>query len=49
LLALPPETTEFKVPTAEGDQFMSVLVKEFYDMQADPSIGYDKALPQFFG
>jgi hypothetical protein len=40
-------TTEFKVPTAEGDQFMSVLVKEFYDMQADPSIGYDKALPQF--
>lgn len=40
-------TTEFKVPTAEGDQFMSVLVKEFYDMQADPNIGYDKALPQF--
>ena len=40
-------TTEFKVPTAEGDQFMSALVKEFYDMQADPNIGYDKALPQF--
>jgi hypothetical protein len=40
-------TTEFKVPTDEGDQFMSALVKEFYDMQADPTIGYDKALPQF--
>jgi hypothetical protein len=26
---------------------MSALVKEFYDMQADPTIGYDKALPQF--
>jgi hypothetical protein len=23
------------------------LIKEFYDMQADPAIGYDKALPQF--
>jgi hypothetical protein len=40
-------TTEFKVPTDEGDQFVSALVKEFYDMQADPTIGYDKALPQF--
>ena len=40
-------TIEFKVPTTEGDQFISALIKEFYDMQADPAIGYDKAVPQF--
>jgi hypothetical protein len=40
-------TTEFKVKTDEGDVFVSSLVKEFYDMQADPAIGYDKALPMF--
>jgi hypothetical protein len=40
-------TIEFKVPTNEGDQFISALIKEFYDMQADPAIGYDKAVPQF--
>jgi hypothetical protein len=40
-------TTEFKVKTDEGDVFVSSLVKEFYDMQADPRIGYDKALPMF--
>ncbi len=40
-------TTEFKVKTDEGDIFVSSLVKEFYDMQADPAIGYDKALPMF--
>ena len=40
-------TTEFKVKTDEGDIFVSSLVKEFYDMQADPRIGYDKALPMF--
>jgi hypothetical protein len=40
-------TTEFKVKTDEGDIFVSSLVKEFYDMQADPNIGYDKALPMF--
>lgn len=40
-------TTEFKVETKDGDQFVSALIKEFYDMQADPAIGYDKALPQF--
>jgi hypothetical protein len=40
-------TTEFKVKTEQGDVFVSSLVKEFYDMQADPQIGYDKALPLF--
>ncbi len=40
-------TTEFKVETKQGDVFVSSLVKEFYDMQADPQIGYDKALPLF--
>jgi len=40
-------TTEFKIETKGGDQFVSALIKEFYDMQADPAIGYDKALPQF--
>ena len=40
-------TTEFKVETNQGDVFVSSLVKEFYDMQADPQIGYDKALPLF--
>jgi hypothetical protein len=40
-------TTEFKIGTEAGDQFVSALIKEFYDMQADPAIGYDKALPQF--
>ena len=40
-------TTEFKVRTDMGDMFVSSLVKEFYDMQADPKIGYDKALPLF--
>jgi hypothetical protein len=40
-------TTEFKVKTDQGDVFVSSLVKEFYDMQADPQIGYDKALPLF--
>jgi hypothetical protein len=40
-------TTEFKVETNQGDVFVSSLVKEFYDMQANPQIGYDKALPLF--
>ena len=40
-------TTEFKIETDQGDIFVSQLIKEFYDMQADPDIGYDKAVPRF--
>jgi hypothetical protein len=36
--------TEFKIPTAQGDQFVSSLVKEFYDLQAKD---YDTAVPKF--
>lgn len=36
--------TEFKIPTEQGDQFVSALVKEFYDMQAKD---YDTAVPKF--
>lgn len=39
--------TEFKVPTDQGDQFVGELIKAFYDYQADPSIGYDGAVPKF--
>lgn len=40
-------TTEFKVPTGQGDIFVGDLIKEFYRMQADPKIGYDGAVPEF--
>lgn len=36
--------TEFKIPTKQGDQFVSALVKEFYDLQAKD---YDTAVPKF--
>ena len=36
--------TEFKIPTKQGDQFVSALVKEFYDLQAKD---YDSAVPKF--
>jgi energy-coupling factor transporter ATP-binding protein EcfA2 len=36
--------TEFVIPTKEGDQFVSALVKEFYDLQAKD---YDTAVPKF--
>jgi hypothetical protein len=39
--------TEFKIPTEQGDRFVSGLIKEFYDMQANPDIGYEKAVPEF--
>ena len=39
--------TEFKIPTEQGDMFVSQLIKEFYDMQANPDIGYEKAVPEF--
>lgn len=39
--------TEFKIPTEQGDRFVSQLIKEFYDMQANPDIGYEKAVPEF--
>lgn len=39
--------TEFKIPTEQGDRFVSELIKEFYDMQANPDIGYEKAVPEF--
>lgn len=39
--------TEFKIDTNEGDVFVGELIKTFYDMQANPAIGYDKAIPTF--
>ena len=36
--------TEFKIPTEQGDMFVSALVKEFYDLQAKD---YDTAVPKF--
>jgi hypothetical protein len=36
--------TEFVIPTEQGDQFVSALVKEFYDLQAKD---YDTAVPKF--
>lgn len=36
--------TEFKIPTDQGDIFVSQLVKEFYDLQAQD---YDSAVPTF--
>lgn len=39
--------TEFKVDTNEGDVFVGELIKTFYDMQANPQIGYDQAVPTF--
>lgn len=39
--------TEFRVPTEQGDVYVGELVRAFYDMQSDPSIGYDNAVPQF--
>lgn len=36
--------TEFKIPTKQGDQFVSALTKEFYDLQAKD---YDTAVPKF--
>jgi hypothetical protein len=39
--------TEFKIDTKEGDVYVGQLIKEFYDMQADPAIGYDRAVPEF--
>lgn len=37
-------STEFKIPTAQGDMYVSSLVKEFYDLQAKD---YDTAVPTF--
>lgn len=37
-------STEFKIPTKQGDKFVSSLVKEFYDLQAE---NYDSAVPKF--
>ena len=37
-------STEFKIPTKQGDMFVSSLVKEFYDLQA---ADYDSAVPKF--
>lgn len=39
--------TEFKIDTKEGDVFVGELIKTFYDMQANPQIGYDQAIPLF--
>ena len=36
--------TEFVIPTEQGDQFVSALIKEFYDLQAKD---YDTAVPKF--
>ena len=37
-------TTEFQVPTKEGDQYVSLLTSEFYKLQAED---YDTAIPKF--
>jgi len=37
-------TAEFQIPTKQGDQYVSLLVSEFYKMQADD---YDTAIPNF--
>lgn len=37
-------TAEFQVPTAQGDQYVSLLISEFYKMQAED---YDTAIPRF--
>ena len=37
-------TAEFQVPTKEGDQYVSLLIAEFYKMQAED---YDTAIPRF--
>jgi hypothetical protein len=39
--------TEFRVPTEQGDMYVGELIRAFYDMQNDPAIGYDNAVPQF--
>jgi hypothetical protein len=39
--------TEFKIDTKEGDVYVGQLIKEFNEMQADPAIGYDRAVPEF--
>lgn len=39
--------TEFKIDTKDGDVFVGELIKTFYDMQANPQIGYDQAIPLF--
>jgi hypothetical protein len=39
--------TEFKIDTKQGDVYVSQLIKEFNEMQADPAIGYDRAVPEF--
>lgn len=37
-------TAEFQVPTEQGDQYVSLLISEFYKMQAED---YDTAIPRF--
>jgi len=37
-------TTEFQIPTKEGDQYVSLLTSEFYKLQAED---YDTAIPKF--
>jgi hypothetical protein len=37
-------TAEFQVPTKEGDQYVSLLISEFYKLQAED---YDTAVPTF--
>jgi hypothetical protein len=37
-------TVEFQIPTNQGDQYVSLLVSEFYKMQAED---YDTSIPRF--
>lgn len=37
-------TAEFQIPTDQGDQYVSLLVSEFYKMQAED---YDTSIPRF--